>query len=61
MESKTSSSNLGVVVSIRGSVVDVRFDKHLPPIYAVLLTGPEKQVVIEVLAQQDARHVRGIA
>ena len=61
MESKTSSSNLGVVVSIRGSVVDVRFDKHLPPIYSVLLTGPEKQVVIEVLAQQDARHVRGIA
>jgi F-type H+-transporting ATPase subunit beta len=52
---------LGVVVSVRGSVVDIRFDEHLPPIYSVLLTGPEKQFVIEVLAQQDARHVRGIA
>src|SRR5271155_3183959 len=61
MENKTSLSNLGVVVSVRGSVVDVRFDEHLPPIYSVLLTGPEKQIVIEVLAQQDARHVRGIA
>src|ERR1022692_3412007 len=61
MENKTSLSNLGVVVSVRGSVVDIRFDEHLPPIYSVLLTGPEKQIVIEVLAQQDARHVRGIA
>src|SRR5664279_4505040 len=53
--------SLGVVVAVRGSVVDIRFDDHLPPIYSVLLTGPEKQIVIEVLAQRDARHVRGIA
>ena len=52
---------LGVVVSVRGSVVDVRFDEHLPPIYSVLLTGAEKHIVIEVLAQQDAHHVRGIS
>lgn len=26
----------GTVVSVRGSVVDVRFDTHLPPIYSVL-------------------------
>jgi F-type H+-transporting ATPase subunit beta len=61
MKSKSGSSNLGVIVSVRGSVVDIRFDKRLPPIYSVLLTGPDKQIVIEVLAQQDARHVRGIA
>jgi F-type H+-transporting ATPase subunit beta len=61
MESKPSFSNIGVIASVRGSVVDVRFDKHLPPIYSVLLAGAEKQIVIEVLAQQDARHVRGIA
>ena len=61
MDSKTSLSNLGIVVSVRGSVVDIRFDEHLPPIYSVLLTGPEKKIVIEVLAQQDAHHVRGIA
>lgn len=46
---------------MRGSVVDVRFDRHLPPIYSVLRAGAERQVVIEVLAQLDALHVRGIA
>jgi F-type H+-transporting ATPase subunit beta len=60
-EKQSSLSNLGVIVSVRGSVVDIRFDAHLPPIYSVLLAGPEKQIVIEVLAQQDAHHVRGIA
>ena len=61
MENRTSSSNLGVVVSVRGSVVDVRFDQHLPPIYSVLRAGDEGRIVIEVLAQRDACHVRGIA
>jgi F-type H+-transporting ATPase subunit beta len=61
MEDKASTSNLGVVASVRGSVVDVRFDQHLPPIYSVLRTGADKQIVIEVLAQSDAHHVRGIA
>jgi F-type H+-transporting ATPase subunit beta len=55
------SANPGTVVSVRGSVVDIRFEKHLPPIYSVLRAGTEKQIVIEVLAQRDARHVRGIA
>jgi len=41
--------------------VDVRFDEHLPPIYSVLRAGDKGQIVIEVLAQLDARHVRGIA
>jgi len=31
-----SMPNLGAVVSVRGSVVDVRFDAHLPPIYSLL-------------------------
>jgi F-type H+-transporting ATPase subunit beta len=55
------SSNLGIVVSVRGSVVDVRFDGQLPPIYTVLRAGTDRQIVIEVLAQLDALHVRGIA
>jgi F-type H+-transporting ATPase subunit beta len=58
---KASSPNVGVVVAVRGSVIDVRFDAHLPPIYSVLRTGTDKQIVIEVLSQQDPRHVRGIA
>ncbi len=51
----------GVIVSVRGSVVDIRFDEHLPPIYSVLRAGDQGQIVIEVMAQRDARHVRGIA
>jgi F-type H+/Na+-transporting ATPase subunit beta len=50
-----------VVASVRGGVVDIRFDTRLPPIHSVLRTGPEREIVIEVLAQPDARHVRGIA
>jgi F-type H+-transporting ATPase subunit beta len=61
MASKSGQSNMGIIVSVRGSVVDIRFDAHLPPIYSMLRTGPDKQMIIEVLAQQDAHHVRGIA
>ena len=48
-------------LSVRGSVVDVRFEDQLPPIYSVLKAGEEGRIVIEVLIQMDARHVRGIA
>ena len=61
MKDKANPPNHGTVVSVRGSVVDVRFDKNLPPIYSLLRAGAEKKIVIEVLAQRDARHVRGIA
>src|ERR1700733_15962672 len=61
MDNRPISSNHGAIVSVRGSVVDIRFEAHLPPIYSLLLAGANKQIVIEVLAQQDAHHVRGIA
>jgi F-type H+-transporting ATPase subunit beta len=61
MENNASLSNLGEIVSVRGSVVDARFDARLPPIYSVLRTGAKKQIIIEVLAQIDAHRVRGIA
>jgi F-type H+-transporting ATPase subunit beta len=48
---ESPSLNLGVVVSVRGSVVDVRFADHLPDIYSVLRTVAEDQIVIEVQAQ----------
>ncbi len=57
----TENENCGTVVSVRGSVVDVRFEGHLPSIYSVLRTGGDGRIVIEVLAQRDAHHVRGIA
>src|SRR5471030_1571008 len=61
MSSKPSSPNLGTVVSVRGSVVDIWFDERLPPIYSLLRAGKEKQIAIEVLSQLDAHRVRGIA
>lgn len=53
--------NNGSVVSVRGSVVEIRFDSKLPAIYSVLRAGTEKQTLIEVLTQRDAQHVTGIA
>jgi len=50
----------GVIVAVRGSVVDIRFDEYLPPIYS-LLHADHGKIVIEVLAQLDAYRVRGIA
>lgn len=51
-----SETNQGTVVSVRGSVVDIRFDAHLPPIYS-LLHAQERKIAIEVLAQIDAQRV----
>jgi F-type H+-transporting ATPase subunit beta len=56
-----SGPNCGVVTAVRGGVVDVRFEQHLPPIHAVLRAGVDRNVVIEVMAQRDAHHVRGIS
>src|SRR3984885_4698326 len=53
--------NQGVVTSVRGSVVDVRFEDRLPPIYSLLRSGKEGRISIEVLMQLDAHQVRGIA
>ena len=61
MKNKTNSSNGGTVISVRGGVVDVRFDQCLPPIYTVLRAGAHSQIVVEVMAQLDASRVRGIA
>jgi F-type H+/Na+-transporting ATPase subunit beta len=57
----TQLAHSGVVVSVRGSVVDIRFDAELPAIHSVLSAGADGQIIIEVLAHRDASHVRGIA
>lgn len=53
--------NVGMIVSVRGSVIDIRFDGALPPIHTLLRAGDGNHVAIEVLAQRDEHHVRGIA
>src|ERR1700722_9893446 len=58
---ETEHSNHGVVTSVRGGVVDVRFEGGLPPVYSLLRAGKEPRIAIEVLMQLDSHHVRGIA
>jgi F-type H+-transporting ATPase subunit beta len=53
--------NVGTVVSVHGSVVDVRFNTCLPAIHTMLNAGAEGSIVIEVMVQRDAHHVRGVA
>ena len=60
-ENKGQQIRYGKIISVRGSVVDVWFDKNLPPVYTLLHTGKDKQVSIEVLTQIDENKVRGIA
>ena len=51
----------GRVESVRGSVVEVRFDGALPPIRSVLKTGPEGAMTLEVADHADEHRVRAIA
>ena len=55
-----SIRNPGTVVSVRGSVVEVRFAGPLSPGSSVLRAGEAGRIVIEVLAQWNKRHVRVI-
>jgi F-type H+-transporting ATPase subunit beta len=61
MTDQSASTSFGTIVSVRGSVVDVRFESHLPPINSLLRVGKDGRIVIEVWAQLDAQCVRGIA
>ncbi|MDP4285220.1 MAG: F0F1 ATP synthase subunit beta [Bacteroidota bacterium] len=55
------SKNEGCITAIRGSIVDIQFEKDLPSIFSVVRTGKKMEVVIEVQLQLDTKHVRGIA
>jgi F-type H+/Na+-transporting ATPase subunit beta len=61
MTDQNTSASVGTVVSVRGSVVDVRFESHLPPINSLLRVGQEGRTLIEVWGQLDAQRVRCIA
>ena len=51
----------GIVVSIRGSVVDAHFPHRSPRLLSRLLAGPNGSVVLEVATQLDTETVRCIA
>lgn len=51
----------GVIVSIQGAVVDVRFEHGLPPFNQMLRSGRNGEVVIEVAALVGPKTIRGLA
>lgn len=59
MSGETDVLNSGVIVSVRGSIVDILFEEYLPPIHS-LLHALEGKITIEVLSQLDAHRVRAI-
>ncbi len=54
-------TSLGMVVSVRGSIIDVQFPKPLPEIYNQLKAGDNGKIIIEVITHVNAEVVRGIA
>ena len=54
-------TNLGTVVSVRGSIIDVQFPKPIPEIYNQLKAGENGKIIIEVITHVNAEVVRGIA
>ena len=53
--------NQGKVLSVRSSVVDVRFPDKVPPIRNVLKAGEKGEVIIEVFTQLDSNTIRGVS
>ncbi|MFT6989406.1 MAG: F-type H+-transporting ATPase subunit beta [Paraglaciecola sp.] len=60
MKNRNNTSYTGSVISVRGSVVDVKFAQKLPHIRGILY-AQDKKVVLEVMAQLSADKIRAIA
>ncbi|OIP74708.1 MAG: F0F1 ATP synthase subunit beta [Oscillatoriales cyanobacterium CG2_30_44_21] len=57
----SSAQNIGSVISVRSSIVDVHFPKHLPALYSKLETGKNGEIAIEVVSHLSTQVVRGVA
>lgn len=58
---KLEKSNQGIVLSVRGSVIEAQFRQQLPEIYTKLTTGKDNKVIVEVTSHLNAETVQGIA
>lgn len=54
-------SNLGSVLSVRGSVVDIHFPQQLPELRTQLQTGEDNHISLEVVSHLSAEVVRCVA
>ena len=57
----TTLPEQGSVVSVRGGIVDLRFERHVPVIHSLLRAGEKEEIVLEVLSQLTSNTVRAIA
>ncbi|OPZ78761.1 MAG: ATP synthase subunit beta [Alphaproteobacteria bacterium ADurb.Bin438] len=55
------NQNIGKIVSIEGSGLEVEFQEKLPGVYHALLTGDKKDLVLEVQGHIDNKTVRALA
>lgn len=58
--STAKAERIGTVAAVRGSVVDVEFEKKLPNIHTRLLAG-KKATVLEVIRHLDETSIRALA
>jgi F-type H+-transporting ATPase subunit beta len=54
-------ANIGIVKSIRGSVIEAVFDKKLPGINNKLLTGNNNKIIFEVSSYVDVHTIKAMA
>ena len=56
-----AQENIGYITAIQGSVIDIRFNDKLPPVYNELRTGENRGLIAEVQAHLDGCTVRALA
>src|SRR5690625_4080462 len=61
MNNVNNSKSYGKVIAVRGSVVDVFFEKNLPAINHIVKTGEDFEIILEVHMQLDDKRVRCVA
>lgn len=53
--------NEGIILSVRGGVVEIAFNQRLPVIHSILHAGKDDEIILEVHSQSNATSVRAIA
>lgn len=61
MNPSTDPTQMGRVLSVHGSVVDVAFTENLPAVHTILYAGDHRQIILEVHAQTSSNQVRCVA
>jgi hypothetical protein len=50
LSNHSQEQNLGSVISVRSSIIDIHFPKRLPELYSQLQTGKTGNIAIEVVS-----------